>query len=127
MQKKLLSILLIAVLILGSLAGCGGGAAEEPAAAETIKIGINYELSGPVATYGQSSVDGIMMAFDEINAAGGIDGKMIEPVQADNKSEASEATSVATKLITQAPKPILVSIGAQSTKEQVTGAIGFNN
>lgn len=101
MQKKLLSILLIAVLILGSLAGCGGGAAEEPAAAETIKIGINYELSGPVATYGQSSVDGIMMAFDEINAAGGIDGKMIEPVQADNKSEASEATSVATKLITQ--------------------------
>lgn len=34
---------------------------------------------------------------------------------------------VATKLITQTPKPILLSFGAQSTKEQVTGIIGFND
>ncbi|MEN6527734.1 MAG: DUF3034 family protein [Candidatus Polarisedimenticolia bacterium] len=45
---------------------------------------------------------------------------------AENKS-GMDYYVVATKLITQAPKPILVSIGAQSTKEQVTGAIGFNN
>jgi len=102
MQKKLFSLMLILVLVAAAFAGCGGGGTEEPAADDsTVKIGINYELTGAVATYGQASVDGIMMAIDEINANGGIDGKQIEVVQGDNKSEPSEATSIATKLITQ--------------------------
>ena len=94
--------MLVLILAVGAFAGCGGGGGEEEdAAAETVKIGINYELTGAVATYGEASVDGIMMAFDEINAAGGINGMMIEAIQGDNKSEPSEATSIATKLITQ--------------------------
>ncbi|HHZ02929.1 MAG TPA: ABC transporter substrate-binding protein [Tissierellia bacterium] len=87
------------------LIGCGNDAVENGANNNTdkegIKVGINYELTGGVASYGQSSVDGILMAFDEINEAGGIDGKEIIPVVIDNKSESSEATSVATRLMTQ--------------------------
>ncbi|SMB79310.1 amino acid/amide ABC transporter substrate-binding protein, HAAT family [Desulfonispora thiosulfatigenes DSM 11270] len=102
-KNKLFSIMLVLVLLAGALVGCSN---EKPAAEKdgegdkTVKIGINYELSGGVASYGQSSVDGIKMAFDEINAAGGIDGKMIEPIEYDNKSEPAEATSTATKLMT---------------------------
>ncbi len=72
-----------------------------PASGESIKIGINMELSGDVASYGQSTVNGIELAIDEINAAGGINGQTVELVKYDNKSDAAEATTLATKLMTQ--------------------------
>jgi len=105
-MKKFLLTLLSSVLVLSSLAGCSngdanGGNTESGKEATEVKIGINYELTGDVATYGNSSVDGILMAFDEINAAGGINGMQIVPVKVDNKSDSAEATSVATKLMTQ--------------------------
>lgn len=100
-RKSIISILAI-ILVMSMLAGCSGGNTNNATQnANEIKIGINYELSQDVASYGQSSVDGIMMAFDEINAAGGINGKKIVPVQIDNKSDSAEATSVATRLMTQ--------------------------
>lgn len=102
MKKKTILSLIAIIMVMGLLVGCGSGANNENAEnANEIKIGINYELSGDVASYGQASVDGIMMAFDEINAAGGIDGKKIVPVQIDNKSDSAESTSVATRLMTQ--------------------------
>ena len=58
-MKKFLSVLCAAVLSAGVLAGCGGTAAEGNKVedgATTIKIGLSYELSGGVATYGQSSI-----------------------------------------------------------------------
>jgi len=95
-MKKFLAAALSVLLVALLLSGCGAKTNENE-----IKIGINYELSGAVATYGQSSVDGIMMAIDEINAAGGINGKTIVPVKYDNKSEPAEATTLANKLMTQ--------------------------
>ena len=114
MNKKIFLSLLSLVLIMSLLVGCGNGGGEAnnkdaDKDADGIKIGINYELTGGVASYGQSSVDGIMMAFDEINAAGGINGKKIIPVKIDNKSESAEATSVATRLMTQ--EGVVLSLG----------------
>jgi len=80
------------------LAGCGGGAKQE---AKEIKIGANFELTGNVAQYGSSALNGIKLAFKEANAGGGVLGKQLTLVVADNKSEASEAANAATKLITQ--------------------------
>ncbi|WP_373657743.1 ABC transporter substrate-binding protein [Sporomusa acidovorans] len=82
----------------GALAGCGGGAKQE---ANEIKIGGNFELTGSVANYGKQAVNGIQLAIKQANAAGGINGKQIKLVMADNKSEAAEATNAITKLITQ--------------------------
>lgn len=100
-MKKALVILLALVFAVGLMAGCGGN--DEPAGGDAaeVKIGINYELSGEVASYGEASVDGIKMAFDEINANGGINGMQIKPVIVDNKSDTAEATSLATRLMTQ--------------------------
>lgn len=96
-MKKFLSVILLVVLTMTLFSGCSKSAAN----ANEIKIGINYELSGGVATYGQSSVEGIELAVEEINKAGGIGGKQIVLVKYDNKSEPAEATTLATKLMTQ--------------------------
>jgi len=101
--KKFASLFLATTLLTGILAGCSGGDEESTGSegGETIKIGLNLELSGPVASYGSSEADGIDLAIEEINAAGGIDGKEIVPVKVDNKSDASEATNAAIKLTSQ--------------------------
>jgi len=96
-MKKSISVILSVVLATALLAGCAGNKGSE----DGIRIGINYELSGKVATYGQSSVEGIELAIEEINKAGGINGKKIIPVKYDTKSEPAEATTLATKLMTQ--------------------------
>ncbi len=105
-MKKLLAVLFCLSLAMFALAGCGNSeedaATDETASAEgTISIGVNYELSGTVATYGQDNVNGIELAVEEINANGGVNGQQIKLEKMDNKSEATEATSVATKLITE--------------------------
>ncbi|NLL66079.1 MAG: ABC transporter substrate-binding protein [Clostridiaceae bacterium] len=97
-MKKTISIILLIVLTMTLITGCGGGSTKND---DVIKIGINYELTGEVASYGQASVDGIELAIEEINAAGGINGKKIEAVKYDNKSDKSQATTLATKLMTQ--------------------------
>lgn len=105
-KKKLAGIFLSMSLMAGVLAGCSGsdqsnsdGSSGEEKG-ETIKIGVNLELSGGVASYGQSILEGVELAVEEINKEG-IDGKEIELVKVDNKSEASEATNGALKLISQ--------------------------
>lgn len=101
-MKRILTGLAAATVGLAMLAGCSGGAGQAQApAGDTIKIGVNFELSGDVATYGEANVQGIEMAAEEINQAGGIDGKQIELVKYDTKSDAAEATTLATKLMTQ--------------------------
>jgi len=96
MNKKVLIIISL-VLALGLLAGCSSNSTD----ADTIKVGLNYELSGAVATYGQGLTDGIELAVEEINKNGGVLGKQIELVKVDNKSEATETANVSTRLATR--------------------------
>ena len=103
-MKKFLSILCAAALSAGVLAGCGGSGSngnKVEEGATSIKIGLSYELTGGVATYGQSSVDGVKMAIDEVNAAGGVNGKTIELVEYDTKSDEAEATTLGKRLMGQ--------------------------
>ena len=94
--------LALTVLMLTSVvAGCGGDKKPAPAAAADIKLGANFELTGGQATFGQSSLNGVKLALKEVNATGGVIGKKITLVVADNKSEPSESTNAITKLITQ--------------------------
>ncbi len=91
----------IAALLTGGLlacsmfTGCGGG----NAAADEIVVGSNFELTGNVAQYGSNAAKGFRLAVKEINDAGGINGKKIKIVEADNKSDAAESVNAATKLI----------------------------
>lgn len=96
-MKRVVLLLTFVLVVLSLIVGCSKSADNS----DTIKLGVNYELSGNVATYGRSSVEGIELAVKEINEAGGIDGKKIELVKYDNKSDVAEATTLTTKLITQ--------------------------
>lgn len=109
-MKRILTLVLAGTVGLSVLAGCSSASSgSNTASGDTIKIGVNYELSGAVATYGQASVQGIEMAVQEINAAGGVQGKQIELVKYDNKSEPAEATTLATKLMTS--DKVIAAIG----------------
>ena len=96
-SKKLrLASALLGVAMLGSVfAGCG----NDKAASDEIKVGVNIEMTGNQANYGNAGLEGIRLAIKEANEAGGINGKKITPVEADSKSEAAEAVNAATKLI----------------------------
>ena len=96
-SKKLrLASALLGVAMLGSVfAGCG----NDKAASDEIKVGVNIEMTGNQANYGNAGLEGIRLAIKEANEAGGINGKKITLVEADSKSEAAEAVNAATKLI----------------------------
>lgn len=100
-MKKISKLLMTSVLFAGVLAGCGDKETTGGSGGDTIKIGANLELSGAVASYGEGIKEGIDLAIEEINAAGGVDGKELEVVPVDNKSEGSEATNAAIKLVNQ--------------------------
>jgi ABC-type branched-chain amino acid transport systems, periplasmic component len=75
--------------------------AGQAIAADEIVIGGAGPLSGPQAFFGEGWHNGIIMYFDEVNAAGGIDGKKIKFVQQDDKADPREGTIVAQKFCDQ--------------------------
>ena len=116
-MSKVAKVALVSTLVTGLLAGCGAGGEGDASGGETIKLGLNLELSGPVASYGQSEAEGIELAIEEINANGGIDGKQIKPIKVDNKSDGAEATSAAIKLTSQ--DSVTAIIGAATSGNTV--------
>src|ERR1700730_11485507 len=97
MRKKLVASAAVALLAAGTLAGCGSQTSS--ADAKTIKIGVDFELTGAEASFGSSALKGVQLAVDQLNKNGGVLGKTIEIVKADNASKADEATREAQKLI----------------------------
>ena len=66
---------------------------------DVIKIGLISSLTGSVSTYGQSVRNAVTMAVDDINAAGGINGRQISLVILDDKGDGTEAAQAARRLI----------------------------
>ena len=67
--------------------------------AADIKIGVAQALSGGGAQYGKAILNGFEMAFEEINAAGGINGDTVKLVIEDTKSEKGAAINAYKRLI----------------------------
>ncbi len=111
------SKVLIGLGIVVSMLVSGCGAAKND---NEIKIGGVLELSGGVATYGQSVLNAVNLAFDDQNKKGGVLGKQLKFITADNKSEAGESTSAITKLITQDKViAVLGAVTSSNTKAAV--------
>ena len=91
-RTAIVSVIVLAMVV---LSGCGG------AGSKTVKIAILAPLSGDVATFGQSTRDGALMAIEEWNAKGGVDGMTIETVVEDSQCSAEAAVSAANKVIDQ--------------------------
>ena len=76
-------------------------ACSAPVDKNEIVVGEYGSFTGTTATFGQSTHNGIALAFDEVNAAGGILGKKIKLLSEDDQSKPEEAATAATKLINQ--------------------------
>ncbi|HEC33974.1 MAG TPA: ABC transporter substrate-binding protein [Chloroflexi bacterium] len=97
MRARPFLFLAVAVALI-ALTACGpSGPAEE----EPLKIAILAPLSGDVATYGQSTRDGALLAIEEWNERGGVLGRQIETVVEDSQCAAEPAVSAANKVIDQ--------------------------
>lgn len=126
-MKKLGAIILSAVLTAVLASGCGNNtensgnsASSGNTAGGTIKIGADLELTGGQASFGDSVSKGAKLAVDEINAAGGVLGKQLELIIADNASKSEEATQAAQKLIIS--DKVVTIIGA-STSTNTLGIV----
>ena len=98
--RRKVSMVVLMLFVLSIVAGCSqGGDNGSAQQGDTIKVGINTELSGAVASYGTNAANGALLAIEEINAAGGVLGKQLEPLQRDCKSVADEAMSVSAALV----------------------------
>lgn len=118
--SKVLTALVLGTVLAGLAVGCGGGEKK----ADTIKVGANLEMTGGSASYGISSKNAIELAFKEINEKGGINGKQLELVVADNKSEAAEATNAMQKLVSQ---DNVVAVIGPNLSSSVIAASAINN
>jgi branched-chain amino acid transport system substrate-binding protein len=94
---RLVSLALCSVLLLSA---CNGGN-DTTAPADEIVIGEYGSLTGSTATFGISTKNGIDMAVDDINAAGGLLGKKVRVIVEDDQGKPEEALVVVTKLITK--------------------------
>ncbi len=100
-MKKIIGLLAGILLVLGSLSACATTDKVNVKVGDTIKIGVSLELTGPVSAYGLAEKNGITLAVNQINAAGGILGKQVELVTYDNKATESEVSSIAVRLATE--------------------------
>ncbi len=94
------SVILLALIMVFSFAGCGGDSGgNQDADQETINVGALFNLTGGQASLDQPSFNGFKLAADEINDAGGINGKMIKVVSYDGKTEQTTVANNAKKMI----------------------------
>jgi branched-chain amino acid transport system substrate-binding protein len=88
------AVLATAFLAIG-IAGCGSGGGNS----NEIVIGHYASMTGSEATFGQSTDNGIKLALEEINQAGGVKGKKLRLITYDDKGDAKEAGTAVTRLI----------------------------
>lgn len=99
MRRTLIALGLIAALLMAT--GCSRRGENSADPGGTIKVGVYGDLTGQTSSFGQSTKNGAQMAADEINAAGGINGRQVQLVIEDDQGEPGKAATVVGKLINQ--------------------------
>jgi branched-chain amino acid transport system substrate-binding protein len=91
---------LLALLV--AACGPGGGAdGADASAGDPIRIGVVTSLTGPFAPFGIQVEAGMRLAVDELNAAGGVDGRPVELVVADDAGDPEEAVTAYERMVEQ--------------------------
>ncbi|MDR2343084.1 MAG: ABC transporter substrate-binding protein [Spirochaetaceae bacterium] len=91
MKKSSLTLVSLILTACVSLVACKRDA-------DTVKIGGIFPLSGNVAVYGIEARNGVLLAIDEINAAGGIGGKKVELIFEDDEGNPEKSVNAYNKL-----------------------------
>ncbi|HEX9407612.1 MAG TPA: ABC transporter substrate-binding protein, partial [Thermoanaerobaculia bacterium] len=124
MRRNFLKLFTIIVAVV--LAGCppkneaGGGNGNAASSGGDILIGEYGSLTGPQATFGTSTHNAIQLAVDEINTAGGVNGRKIKLLTEDDQSKQEEAANAVTKLISQ--NNVLAILGEVASSNSLAAA-----
>lgn len=113
MKLKRLTALLLSVMLVLSLAACGGGkdakddSADGDLSGKEIIIGNITPVTGAQAAYGLAITNSIQMAIDEINADGGILGATVKLSTKDDQGTPAEAVSGFNSLLSEGAAAII--------------------
>ncbi|MDO5688831.1 MAG: ABC transporter substrate-binding protein [Tissierellia bacterium] len=95
--------------------GAAEGTTEAAATGEVIKIGGLAPLTGDVAVYGNTSMNAVKLAIEEVNANGGILGKQVEFILYDEKGDATEAVTAYNRLMDDGVDAVIGSVTSKPT------------
>src|SRR5262245_28575833 len=115
-MKNKLTLFALSIALLASIS-CSKKAAEE---SNEIVFGEYGSLTGTTATFGTSTRNGVDLAIEEINKAGGVLGKQIRVVVEDDQGKPEEAQTVVTKLINS--DKVVVVIGEVASSRTLAAA-----
>ncbi len=100
MNKSTMALAVAIAAAAGSLVAAAGASAQTRGVTSTeVVFGMHTDLSGVAATYGVSSSNGVKMRFDEINEAGGVNGRKIKVIIEDQGYQVPKAVQACNKLI----------------------------
>jgi len=120
-----LHLIALCIAMVAMLAACGGEAEKKDqeadvktgeVAAQPLILGVAGAHSGDLASYGLPSVNAAKLVAKKINAAGGVNGAMVEVVAQDDQCKPELATNAATKMVSEEIKIVLGHICSGATK-----------
>lgn len=120
-MKKIISFMMAVAMVLCCCVGC-----SKSDSGDTIKIGMQGPYTGETAVYGLAVRNGAQLYFDQINAAGGINGKKIEVIVYDNKGVDAEAVNNFTRMVDQGITAFLGDVLTGNTLAVVAEAYPIN-
>jgi branched-chain amino acid transport system substrate-binding protein len=104
--------------------GCSGCNPSKPSGPDVWKVGAYLSLSGAETQFGVDTKEGIELAFDEVNQAGGIKGKSVKVLFEDDKTNPQEATNKVLQLIDR--DKVVALLGEVSSSRSKAGGIVAN-
>src|SRR5215213_6303174 len=111
LRKALLPLAIVVMALAFSCSNPGDNTATPDRT--TIKIGYFGDLTGPTFNFGQSAINGVLMAASEVNQVGGINGRQIDVVIEDDKGSPEGAARLTAKLIDE-DKVVAIIAGGTS-------------
>ena len=91
------------------------------------RIGVLYSRTGVTAATESEHFFGTVLAIEEINAAGGVEGRLLDPVAYDPKSDPDEYRRLATRMVQQDDVTVLFGCSTSSSRKAVLPAIERHN
>lgn len=110
--KRTIAMLLVATLVLAGFTGCG----KKGGSSDTIKIGLVFSLTGGTAISEECMYNSAVLAINQINEKGGINGKKIEYVVKDYATDADTAVKVTKELILEDEVSAIVGLYTSSSR-----------
>ncbi len=112
---KMLKKINLKMATLAAAVAIAGGASLVQAA-DTVKIALAGPVTGPVAQYGDMQFVGAKMAVEQINRAGGVNGKQLEAVVYDDACDPKQAVAVANKIVNDDIRFVVGHLCSSSTQ-----------